>query len=114
MTDLTPATGSLIGAFAGIVLEILGIDVPPLMWSIIGAALMQGYAETSVSRGRAVVQVVASSMVGALIGLSVTKFASIEHQHTTYLLCALGGFGAHPLMQKLLARLESKIDGEPK
>ena len=110
MADVTPATGSVVGAIAGVILEVLGIDVPPLMWAVVGAALMQGYSQATVSRGRATVQIVASSMVGALIGLSVTKFANIDHQQTVYLLCALGGFGAHPLTQKLLLKLSAKIE----
>lgn len=114
MADITPATGSIVGVVAGIVLEVFGIDVPPLVWSIVGAALMQGYSESTVSRVKASVQIVASSMLGAIIGLSITKFAGIDHQHTTYLLCALGGFGAHPLMRVLLSRLTTKIEESAK
>lgn len=111
MADVTPATGSIVGVVAGILLEILGIDVPPLVWALVGAALMQGYSEATVSKSRAAVQVAASSMLGAIIGLSITRFAKIDHQHTTYLLCALGGFGAHPLMQVLLSKMTNKIEG---
>lgn len=114
MTDITPATGSVIGVAAGVVLEILGIDVPPLVWAIVGAALMQGYSEVNVSRGKAAVQIVASSMLGAIIGLSAAKYSGISHQHTVYLLCAIGGFGAHPLMQSFLARFTKKVEELPK
>lgn len=110
MADITPATGSVIGVTAGVILETLGIDVPPLMWSIVGAALMQGYSESSVSRSRVAVQIIASSMLGAIIGLSIAKYAGIAHQHSIYLLCALGGFGAHPLMQVFLTRLTKKVE----
>lgn len=111
MADMTPVTGSTIGLVAGVVLEVLGVDVPPLVWSTVGAALMQGYSTSTVSRGRATVQVIASAMLGSLIGLSITKAASVDHQHTTYLLCALGGFGAHPLMQLFLSKLTKRIEG---
>ena len=111
MADITPATGSAIGLVAGVVLEVLGVDVPPLVWSTVGAALMQGYSQDTVSRGRAMVQVIASALLGSLIGLTITKVADISHQHTTYLLCALGGFGAHPLMQLLLSKLTQRIEG---
>jgi uncharacterized membrane protein AbrB (regulator of aidB expression) len=111
MADVTPATGSAIGFVAGVILEVFGVDVPPIMWGLVGATFGLGYSKDTVSRMRAGVQVVTSAMLGSLIGLSFAKLASIDHQNTIYLLCCIGGFGAHPLMQIMLAKMAKYIDG---
>ena len=126
MADITPATGSVIGVAAGVVLEILGIEVPPLVWSIAGAALAQGYSEVEVSKSRMAVQIISSSFLGAIIGLNIhllPKLVGVDiaqgltaaHlQHTTYLFCALGGFAAHPIMKKFLVNIAGEKSGTAK
>lgn len=114
MADVTPATGTAVGVVAGVVLEVLGVDVPPLVWSAVGAALMQGYSNLETTKTRAAVQVVASSLLGAIIGLTVTNLGGITYEPARFLACALGGFGAHPVLQALLKRLIEKIEGTPK
>lgn len=114
MADVTPATGTVVGVVAGIVLEVLGVDVPPLVWSAVGAALMQGYSSFETTKCRAAIQVVASTLLGTVIGLTITDLGNISYEPAKFLACALGGFGAHPVLQALLKRLLEKIEGTPK
>jgi hypothetical protein len=114
MTDTTPTTGTAVGVVAGVLLDFFGIDVPPLMWAIIGASLMQGYSLVEITRLRATVQVMGSALVGAILGLTLVDLGGVTYEPAKFLACALGGFGAHPVLQALLKRLLEKIGGDQK
>ena len=114
MADATPTSATALGVVAGVILDILGIELPPLMWSVIGASFMQGYSAVETSKTRAVIQVIGSGLLGTVIGLTITNLGGISFEPAKYLACALGGFGAHPVLQALLKRLIEKIEGAAK
>ena len=114
MSDATPTSGTALGFVAGVILDILGIEIPPLMWSVIGASFMQGYSSVETTKLRAIVQVVGSGLLGTVIGLTITNLGGITYEPAKYLACALGGFGAHPVLQALLKKLVERIEGAAK
>ena len=70
---------------AAVVLEITGISLPPFVWALVGAALMQAYSQHECSRLRTVCQVLLSCLAGAGLAVGVAEFAAIEGAHVTNL-----------------------------
>lgn len=103
-------SGTVIAAAAATVLELTGIDLPPLVWSLIGASLMLGYSTTQVGRGRAIAQVLLSGFMGALMGTAVAHIGSVHTRTLMLLICAVCGAGAHPITQALVARFIKKVE----
>lgn len=111
MSDVASTQGSVVALVAGVILEVFGVDVPPLVWAAVGAGLMQGFSTATVSTVRATVQLVTSALMGAILGLGLAKLGGVVDKHVLYLLCAVSGFGALPLTQKVLDRVLSKVEG---
>jgi hypothetical protein len=114
MADSTPVTGTVVGVISGVLLDFLGLEIPPLMWAVVGASFMQGYSTTETTRLRAAVQIIGSALVGAVIGLNIVNVGGLTYEPAKFLACALGGFGAHPVLQALLKRLIDRIEGTRK
>lgn len=100
------------GAVALLILETFGIDLPPLAWSFVGALLMLAYSPDPVGRWRAMSQAIASGFMGALIGLGISHIISMQNRYGILLFCAVGGFAAYPLMQRLMAFIIRKVDAK--
>jgi hypothetical protein len=112
---VTITSTSAVAAIAAAFLQIAGVDLPAVIWSAIGAAFMQGHSKQQVSRLRVLVQIVGAALVGGLMGTvlagMVPAFAGVQHAHIVFLLCAVCGFGAQPLLQTMLSKLVQKIEG---
>lgn len=106
----TAASGTVVAAVAAFVLELTGVDLPPIVWAFIGAALMQGYSTLNVSKARAITQVISSGLMGALIGTAIAHLVTVEARPLVLLMCAIGGAGAHPIMQALVAKFIQKVN----
>lgn len=106
----TAASGTILAAVAAFMLELTGVDLPPIVWAFIGAALMQGYSVTPVGRWRAISQVLTSGFMGALLGTALAHLGNIEVRSVVLLMCAVGGAGAHPIMQTLVSRFVKKVE----
>lgn len=102
----------MITAVGAAVLELTGIDLPPIVWSLIGAALLQGYSDVPVGRWRSIVQVTTSGMMGALLGLGLSHLAGVDHRIVTLMVCGICGAGAHPIISALVQRLVRKIESQ--
>lgn len=111
-TITTTSSAVTLSAFSAFVLQATGLDLPPIIWSCIGAAFMLAYNREPVGCWRAIAQTVLSGLLGSLIGLGAAQMIALEQRHIVLLLCALGGFGAYPLMQRLLAFLQRKVDAQ--
>lgn len=106
----TTAAGVGIAAVAAIILEVTGVDLPPLVWSLIGAAFGQAYSNATVGRWRAMAQVLLGGMLGAILGLGGAHLGGIAHTHAVLLLCALGGVGTHPIVNAAVSAVVRKIE----
>ena len=116
MTEpISIASSSTIAAVAAAFLQLVGIDMPPVIWAGIGAAFAQGYSDVQITRFRAAAHILGAAMLGALIGTVLAsflpEFAGLEHRLVIFLLAAVGGFGAQPIMQTLLTKLIKKLGG---
>jgi hypothetical protein len=109
------ASSSVIAAFAAGFLQLVGIDMPPVIWACIGAAFAQGYSDVEISRFRVAVHILGGGMLGALMGTVFAsffpEFAGLDHRHLVFMLAAVGGFGAQPIMQTLLTKIVKKLEG---
>ena len=117
MSDpLTLAGSSAVAATAAVFLQLLGIDLPPVLWAAIGASFMQGHSKIEVSRLRVFIQVAAAALLGGLMGVVLASIAGsllgANPRPAMLLLSALCGFGCQPVMQALLGRLIKKIEGQ--
>ena len=109
------AGSSVIATITAVFLQTSGIDLPPVLWAAIGASFMQGHSQEEISRLRVAVHIVLSGLLGGLLGTVFVKvmpeFASVDQRHLTLLASAVCGFGSQPLMQRLLAKISTQIDG---
>lgn len=117
MSDpITLAGSSAIAATTAVFLQLLGIDLPPVLWAAIGSAFMQGHAKLEVSRLRVFAQVVGAALLGGLMGVVLASMAGSllgsNPRPAMLLLSAVCGFGAQPLLQALLGRLLKKIEDQ--
>jgi hypothetical protein len=116
MTEPVSIAGSSIIATAtAVFLQTSGIDLPPVLWAAIGASFMQGHNQEQISRWQVAIHIVLSGLLGGLLGTVFVKmmpqFSGVDARHLTLLASAVCGFGSQPLMQRLLAKLSSGIDG---
>ena len=116
MSDpVTLASSSVVAGVAAVILQTLGIDLPPILWAAIGAGFMQGHSTIEVSRVRVAVQVAAAALLGGLMGTVLASMAGgllgANPRPVALLLSAVCGFGAQPALQALLGRLIKKIEG---
>jgi len=111
MAALETATPPLAAAgLTAVLIEYTGISLPPFVWALVGAALLQAYSQQECSRLRTVAQVVLSCMAGAAIALGLAEFAGITGAHVVHLLALIGGAFAQPILQTLFTKLQGKID----
>lgn len=106
-TAAAPLTAT---GIAAVVLELTGISLPPFVWALIGAALMQAYSKHECSRLRTVCQVMLSCMAGAGIAAGIAEYRAIEGPHVLHLLALIFGAFAQPAMQAVWSKLQEKIN----
>lgn len=113
MADPATATtaASLAAAVSGVTLAMLGVDYYSLLYGMVGAFLALGSTET-MGRGKAVVYVVLSTIVGAALGnLAVLVLAPATQARAPLIVgCMLGGYGAQALASTLLKAALKRID----
>ena len=116
MTEPTTliAPGILASIAAGF-LQILGIDMIPVIWACIGATFAQGCSELEISRTRACIHIFGSGLLGGLMGTVFAslfpEFKGLDPRHLVFVLAAVCGFGGQPIMQALLSKMLQKLDG---
>lgn len=109
-TSTTAAAAAIVGGTA-LLLEVTGVDLPPFVWSSIGAAFMQAYSPAPTGRWRALAQVLLSGLLGAILGLGLGALTGASNRHLLLMLCAIGGAGAWPVTQALISRAVKQAQG---
>lgn len=107
----TTAAASLAAAMSGITIALLGVDYYSLLYGMVGAFLALGSAE-SMGRGRAILYVILSTLVGSAIGNASLIVFPVGSQTRAVLIlgCLVGGAGAQLLVAALLKAALKRID----
>jgi uncharacterized metal-binding protein len=95
---------------AAVLLEVTGISLPPFVWALVGAALLQAYSQQACSRLRTVCQVLLSCMAGAGIAVGVAEYAAIQGAHVLHLMALIFGAFAQPALQAVWGKVQEKIN----
>lgn len=110
MTD--PASsmtlGGLAGAISGATLALLGVDYYSLLWALVGAMLALGQS-AAMTRGRAVVYVILSTLIGAALGSAAVVLAGQGHRALLILASVVAGAGAQLLVGAILQAALQRI-----
>jgi uncharacterized membrane protein YgaE (UPF0421/DUF939 family) len=99
-----------VAGVAALLLEVTGISLPPFVWALVGAALLQAYSKSECTRLRAILQVLLSCMAGAGIAVGVAQYAGITGAHVVNLLALIFGAFALPALQAVWTKLQEKIN----
>jgi len=110
MPEPTTALASAIAATAStITLALFGVDYYSLLYGFVGALFSMSQAAT-MGRGRAIVYVVLSTLVGAAFGAAATELVGTASRAALFLGCVVGGAGAQLLVSALLKAALARID----
>ena len=101
---------SILSIVAAVILEATGLTLPPLVWALVGAAILQAYSTQTVGRFRAMAQVSLSCMAGALIGVSLAEFFVLDSANKIHLLSLVGGMCAQPILNAIGNKVVEKIN----
>ena len=102
MTDA--GASAVVASTSAAVLHSLGLDPYILAIAVVGAVLLQAWSDSTASRWRAMVQVLCSGLVGALLAATTGVVAAAEMA-----LAAFCGFGAFDLFTALAKEGSSLI-----
>lgn len=114
-----PTTLVVPGVLASIAagfLQLMGIDMIPVIWGSIGAIFAQGYSDLPITRTRACIHIFGSGLLGGLMGTVFAAFSpdfrTLDPRHLVLVLAAVCGFGCQPIMQAILSKLLHKLTGD--
>lgn len=111
MSEPTATASVFVTAATAAMLELSGAQPAWLFAAFFGSLLLQAFSTVTVSKRRALLQVVSSSVLGAFAGAACADYLGVGGSATRGLLCGLGGFGAYPIMAALVALVQRKING---
>ncbi len=106
----TVATPVATAGAAAVLLELTGISLPPFIWALVGAALLQAYSQQDCSRMRTICQVLLSCMAGAALAVGIAEYTAIQGPHVMHLLALVCGAFAQPALQAIWQKLLEKIN----
>lgn len=109
---LDPTTSTITAwaaAFSGITLALFGVDYYSLLYGLVGAMLAMHQAE-AMTRLRAVVYVVLSTLVGAALGSGALALFGVSSKPLLIVCSIVGGAGAHVIVSRLLKVALTRID----
>lgn len=104
--------GVILAGAAAVVFDLLGIDMKALIWAFAGAFFLQTYSNELVSRMRAFSQITSSGLLGSILGLGLADLMGVSHSQSTFMLCAVCGAGAYPIVLAFVGKLTSVIRGD--
>lgn len=104
----TTAVDAFVVAANGTLLALLGVDYYAMLWAFVGALLVVTQTQ-KMGRGRAVVYVAVSTLVGAVLGSAAGSFLGAQSRAVNALLALLGGVGWQGIVALLLRMAEGKI-----
>jgi hypothetical protein len=107
---MTDAGSSAVAASAcALTLHSLGIDAYMLAVAMIGAVFLQAWSDKATGRWRAMLQVLTSGFVGALLAQGIVDHADLSSRAAEMALAAFCGFGAFDLFSALSKQGDSII-----
>ena len=111
MTDPTTSTAAagLAASISGVTLALFGVEYYALLWALVGALLAMS-AAASMSRGRAIVYVALSTLVGAALGHGALALLDTQNRALLILGSLAGGAGAQQIVSTLIAAVSRRID----
>lgn len=108
MNEPAVAAASSVGALLSAwVLALTGLPYLSVFWSGTGALLAM-LSKPAEGRWIAMATWWVATLLGAVIGMAAGKYLG-QDAVVGYLLCAVGGFGAKPLMSSLLMKALSRV-----
>lgn len=107
-----PTSTTLAGyaaAASGVTLALLGVDYHSLLYGFVGALLAISNSER-MTRARAVVYAVLSTLTGAVIGNAAVAFFETTNRSMLIFGCLIGGAGAQGFVYRFIKRANTLID----
>lgn len=101
MPDPAITAGSIAAAVSTVTLAVLGVDYYSLLYGLVGALLALSQAG-AMGRGRAIVYVSLSTLVGAVIGNFVVAYLDSKSRHILIFGCLIGGILAQVIVAAVL------------
>jgi peptidoglycan/LPS O-acetylase OafA/YrhL len=107
---------ALVAATNAALLALLGVDYYATIWAFVGSLLALTQMQ-KMTRPRAVIYVLLSTLIGAALAGGAVAFLGTSHRAFTVTLGLLGGAGSQGLVALLLrgveGRIKSLLPGEP-
>lgn len=105
----TPATVAVFAAGASsVTIALIGVDTISLVWGMVGSLFALLYAE-QMTRGRAIVYVILSTLIGAALGTLAQSFAGDTNRPLLIVGSLVGGSASQRLLNALVALIERRI-----
>jgi hypothetical protein len=111
MTEPTTSTAAagLAASLSGVTMALIGVEWYALFWSLIGALFVMGESP-SMGRGRAVLWVVLTMLIGAALAHGFVAAFDLKNRAILIGFSAVFGAGAQRVVSALIRAAESKID----
>lgn len=93
MAEPLSPSATFVAAVSGVTLALLGVDYYALLWALVGAMLALGQA-AAMPRGRAIVYVLMSTLIGAALGQGAVAWIGSEQRALLIIASLIGGAGA--------------------
>jgi hypothetical protein len=87
---------------------VLGVDYYALIWGLFGALFASAFFSASVGRRRAVLEVVLSTLAGAVCGSIVADHS--ESRRILMFMCFICGAGSQPIVSAAIKATVARID----
>lgn len=107
--ETSAAVGALVAAVSAILMALFGVDYYSILWALIGA-LFAVWLSERMSRGRAIIYVLLSTLAGAVLGNVLAL--QLAHAPKTLLngLCLVGGVAAQGIAAALMMAAPRVVD----
>lgn len=99
--ETSAAVAAVAAAFSAIVLALFGVDYHSLLYALIGAMAAVSLSER-MTRGRAVLYTLLSTLIGAVLGNVVASHLARTNRFELFLLCIAGGLLAQAVAAGVL------------
>jgi hypothetical protein len=109
MTD--NGASALLGGAVAYTLQHFGVDLHTLAVAFIGAAAFQAWSSVTVSRWRAMAQVLSGAVIGAVGAHALMDFTKIDSTAITMLSASFFAWACAPIFEHLTRNSGKVIDG---
>lgn len=98
---------ALVANVSAILLALLGVDYYAMLWAFTGALV--ALTQTNIGRGRALVYVLLSTLVGSVLGSAAIAFLGSQNRVFLALLSLVAGVGWQTFIALLLRAVEGRL-----